>query len=50
MAPLTIDLRGVTPDLLRSTDSSALTEAVREATSKTQPVADGAGFDNRTRD
>jgi hypothetical protein len=47
MAPLTIDLQGVTPDLLRSTDSSALTDAVQEAISSTQPSADGAGFDNK---
>jgi hypothetical protein len=47
MAPLSIDVRGITSDLLRSTDSSALTDAVQEAISPTQPMVDGAGFDNK---
>lgn len=47
MPPLTLDLRGVTPDLLRSTDSPVLTGAVLEALNPTRPALDGAGFDNR---
>lgn len=47
MPPLTIDLRGVTPDLLRSADNPVLTEAVLEAISPTRPMVDGAGFDNK---
>jgi hypothetical protein len=47
MPPLTIDLRGVTPDLLRSADHPVLTEAVLEAISPTRPARDGAGFDNK---
>ncbi|MGH3392489.1 MAG: hypothetical protein ACRDOO_26775 [Actinomadura sp.] len=47
MAPLTIDLRGITPDLLHATDSSALTDAVQDAISPTQPMVDGGGFDNK---
>jgi hypothetical protein len=47
MAPLTIDLRGITPDQLRSSGSSALRDAVQEAISPTRPIADGGGFDNR---
>jgi hypothetical protein len=47
MPPLTIDLRGVTPDLLCSADNPVLAEAVREAVSQTRPTRDGAGFDNK---
>lgn len=47
MSPLIIDLRGVTPDLLRSADNPVLRDAVREAVSTTRPVADGAGFENK---
>lgn len=47
MPPLTIDLRGVTPDLLCSADKPVLTEAVLEAISPTRPTRDGAGFDNK---
>jgi hypothetical protein len=47
MPPLTIDLRGVTSDLLRSADNPVLASAVLEAISPTRPVADGAGFDNK---
>lgn len=47
MTPLGIDLRGITPDLLRPTDSSALTNAVQEAISPTRPMVDGGGFENK---
>lgn len=47
MPPLTIDLRGVTADILRSADNPVLTDAVRAAVSATRPVADGAGFNNK---
>lgn len=47
MPPLTIDLQGVTSDLLRSDDNPVLAHAVREAISTTRPVADGAGFNNK---
>jgi hypothetical protein len=47
MPPLTLDLRGVTPDLLCSADKPVLAEAVLEATSPTRPALDGAGFDNK---
>jgi len=47
MPPLTIDLRGVTSDLLRSTDNPVLAGAVLEALSPTRPAVDGAGFDNK---
>jgi hypothetical protein len=45
--PLTIDLRGVTSDILRSADNPVLTDAVRKAISARRSVADGAGFDNK---
>jgi hypothetical protein len=47
MPPLTIDLRGVTSDTLRSADNPVLADAVRAATSVRRPVADGAGFNNK---
>jgi hypothetical protein len=47
MPPLTIDLRGVTSDLLRSADNPVLTSAVLEAIHPVREVADGAGFDNK---
>jgi hypothetical protein len=49
MKTLTIDPRGITLDLLRPTDSSALTDVVREAVSRTRSMDDGAGFDNKVR-
>ena len=47
MPTLTLDLRGVTPDLLCSSDKPVLAEAVLEATSPSRPTLDGAGFDNK---
>lgn len=47
MPPLTIDLRGVTSDLLRPADNPVLADAVLEAVSVTRPVVDGAGFENK---
>lgn len=47
MPPLTIDLRGVTPDSLHPADNPALADAVLGAVSGTRPVADGSGFDNK---
>jgi hypothetical protein len=47
MAPLTIDLQGVTSDLLRSDDNPALKRIISEAINPTPQIGDGAGFDNR---
>jgi len=47
MATVTIDLRGITPDQLRSAGSPALRDTVREAISPTRPIVDGGGFDNK---
>lgn len=47
MPPLTIDLRGVTADLLRPGDNPVLAGVVLEAISPTLPTVDGAGFDNK---
>ncbi|GLY87741.1 hypothetical protein [Actinoallomurus iriomotensis] len=47
MPPLTIDLRGVTSDLLRSADNPVLKSAVLEAIQPAREMADGAGFDNK---
>jgi hypothetical protein len=42
-----IDLRGVTPDLIEPTDKPALTATLMEAIKPSQPMVDGAGFDNK---
>jgi hypothetical protein len=47
MTSSTIDLRGVTPDLIEPTDNPALTAALMEAIEPSQPMVDGAGFDNK---
>lgn len=47
MPPITIDTREITPDLLRPEDSPVLADAVLEADSATQPLLDGAGFENK---
>jgi hypothetical protein len=46
MQPLSIDLQGVTSELLQPTDNPALTDAMQEAINPTYPLADGAGFEN----
>jgi hypothetical protein len=47
MAPLTLDLQGVTVDLLRPTDNPLLADALRTATDPAPRRGDGAGFDNK---
>jgi hypothetical protein len=47
MPPVIINVQGITPDLLQTTDSLALTDVLQAAISPSQPIVDGAGFDNR---
>jgi hypothetical protein len=48
MQPLTIDLQGITSELVRLTDKPVLTGVVAEVIDPTLPITDGAGFDNRS--
>ena len=47
MQPLTINLQGVTTNLLQPTDTPVLAAAIEEATKPTHRMVDGRGFDNR---
>lgn len=49
MPPLVIDIHEIPVELLQPTDSPALTDAVQAAMNPSQPIIDGAGFDNTCR-